>query len=1180
MDKRGGIFVGIFAVLLVSVSLIFSVGADSSNIKIYDDLTKTAIIKDASNVDIVSATLNTPQDYHVGAGYGRVAQFTISPKQDLGNILSSFEFYDLRDGRKAVQKQIDVKYLTIQEIVVDDYKTECSIILNEKNETEVCNQVKSGSHIEQQEAWLPFDGNVKTDEQIIIGLFTDVQINEKIEWVPTITGVKVNEWAVWTADLNVGLVAYYKLDEQDTTGTGTIYDALFIHNGTNAGADNSSGKISTAYNYNGANDYINLNNNSLLGGVSAFTISAWVYHDTASGTDVIIGSWTAPLVTLFRIDETDLQFYTKTSVGQAGGTTQTLSTTGAWLHIVAVYNGTTMMTYVNGVQSATTYAQTGTIVATGGENYFIGKYQTSGFWDGKIDEVGIWNRALTEAEITNQLWNGGTGITYTNVFDTISPETTQPTITPSTPNSSASLYCNATLTDDLQTNLTAYWAWYKNNITNLTGIKTGISNNTNTIITTLLSGNTIKGQEWKCEVLPFDGYNYGIAKNSSFVTILNTPPTQNNPLLTTPSGKNFHYENLTCYNQSTYDADGDNVISIYNWYKNSQPLAVLNMPFEINAKDYSDYENNGAIYGSPQFVTGKIGRALSFDGIDDYVNVGSQPSLDDLTEFTWEAWIKMDTLTPNLQKIVDKNYKRTRVNSNGALQMDITLSTNIASSITSAGVITIGQWYHTVFTYGDSGDRKVRIYVNGVEQNYMTQTAGIGTLSSEAFSNLLIGTDSLWFFNGTIDEVRIYPYVLTPEQIQANYNLEYNKIVSEETAGGDNYMCQITPIDGEEDGTTLNSNNLSVLWGITFNATSGEDGSQITQLDNIVCNNSWSSGSISSPFEFGFLSGNYECAFSKTNYYDKTITFTADNDKIIDIKLSRYYHLTVEEHTWLEAIYNCLYSGDCSLYNLLLEVNQTIGKIWDNTKPTDENVVTTETITNKVVDSTHNLTIDYSVNIPIKAGYVSGTYLPVRIGYWFLNEANTSCYNQGDKPTEVEDPYCQPLIIETLGPMGGQVNFMVKLHPELPAGNYSIKRIIDIDPNNVWINYGQENIGSFIMAESLNNYGITVEKTWESNPSVNAQQQSNPQETSGGGSSGSTTTIIKEKETIIKEGSQGSNTENNGKSPEENNNPGITGGVIGTLLSGKQITFIITILCGTFIIFIIVRHRIIKLKKI
>jgi len=356
------------------------------------------------------------------------------------------------------------------------------------------------------------------------------------------------------------------------------------------------------------------------------------------------------------------------------------------------------------------------------------------------------------------------------------------------------------------------------------------------------------------------------------------------------------------------------------------------------------------------------------------------------------------------------------------------------------------------------------------------------------------------------------------------------------TTEGESWMCGVKPFDGTNYGEAKNSSAITILVSIVFNVTSGEDGSQITQLDNIACNNSWNSGSISSPFEFGFLPGSYECTISKTNWYSKTINFVANVDKTTNVKLSWKYSLTIEEHTWLEAIYNCLYSGDCSLYNLLLEVNQTIGKIWENTKPTDNSVITNETITNKVVDSTHNLTINYVVNIPIKARYSLGTYLPVRIGFWFMNEANTTCYNQGDKPTGVEEPYCQPLIIETLGPMGGSVNFTVKLHPELPAGNYSIKRIIDIDPNNVWINYGQETIGSFVMLEGLSNYGISVEKTGE---------------------------IMPEKEGIL-----------------QSIKSGITGAItgIGQLLSGWQIVAVLAIIGGILITFIISR-TIIKLKK-
>lgn len=138
----------------------------------------------------------------------------------------------------------------------------------------------------------------------------------------------------------------------------------------------------------------------------------------------------------------------------------------------------------------------------------------------------------------------------------------------------------------------------------------------------------------------------------------------------------------------------------------------------------------------------------------------------------------------------------------------------------------------------------------------------------------------------------------------------------------------------------------------------------------------------------------------------------------------------------------------------------------------------------------------------------------------------------------VKEPYCQPLIIETIGPMGGQVNFTVELQPNLLAGNYSIRRIIDIDPNNVWINYGQGTISLITLTENVNNHGISVKKTGE---------------------------IMPEKKGLL-----------------ETIKSGITGAVTGVsqlFISGWQIVLIITMLCITFIVFIIVRYNTIKLKR-
>ncbi|MBU2496446.1 MAG: LamG domain-containing protein [Nanoarchaeota archaeon] len=573
---------------------------------------------------------------------------------------------------------------------------------------------------------------------------------------------------------------------------------------------------------------------------------------------------------------------------------------------------------------------------------------------------------------------------------------------------------------------------------------------------------------------------YSFGKEESYV--INTPPTHTQPLLSSTYGTNFRYENLTCYNQSTKDIDNDPVTNIYNWYKNSQPIAVLNMPFEGGSnetytKDYSTKNNNGIVSGATwNSATGKIGGAYEFDGVNDYIEIPYSNSLATDNEMTAEAWVKFDSV--NGGRIVLKSYYRGW------------LLTYTANKFSFGGYIlgdtwryasystipTVNEWYYVV---GTLKDNTLKVYINGIKMGEYSTTAGFEPESYQ----VEIGNSIRWgeSFNGTIDEVRIYSYALTPEQIKQRYQdtkdgiTKNSTIVSQETNPGDTWMCQVSPNDGQVDGAILNSSDLDVVWAITFNVTSGEDGSQITNFD-ISCDNDWSVSGVSSPYPAGFLPGSFVCVFEKATYpyfYDKTITFTADNDKTVDVVMSYHAYLTIEEHTWIEAIYTCLYEGDCHALNLLSNINQTTIKIWNQFKRTDQAVITSEEVTNYIISATSNLSIDYIVNVPTKEGYsiVEGIqgyddFLPIRISYWFLDSSNTNCYSQGEKPTGVETPYCNPLIVQTVGQINTEVNFTVELRPNLPVGNYTIVRSIEIDPKGVWMDYGQEIIGNLIVLEN------------------------------------------------------------------------------------------------------------------
>ena len=149
-----------FFIIILFSGVISSLEWD--NVKFYNEDTKTITIKNSLfNViplsTIVTATLETPHLYQVRVGYSKVAEFTINPHDDYGNILGNFDLIDLKKG-EPITRQIDVKYFTIGQVIV-------------------------GNQTEQREGWFDFNNSIKSDIPVKIGLFTNVGVDEKIEWI-------------------------------------------------------------------------------------------------------------------------------------------------------------------------------------------------------------------------------------------------------------------------------------------------------------------------------------------------------------------------------------------------------------------------------------------------------------------------------------------------------------------------------------------------------------------------------------------------------------------------------------------------------------------------------------------------------------------------------------------------------------------------------------------------------------------------------------------------------------------------------------------------------------------------------------------------------------------------------------------------------------------------------------
>jgi len=172
--------------------------------------------------------------------------------------------------------------------------------------------------------------------------------------------------------------------------------------------------------------------------------------------------------------------------------------------------------------------------------------------------------------------------------------------------------------------------------------------------------------------------------------------------------------------------------------------------------------------------------ALSFDGENDYVDCGNDPSLNCTDAITIEAWVKINTLQAG--DVADKkNYYRLNIHSDGKLRPILTLDGTLYSADYGNTALLPGIWYHVALTYDkDGGDNNEKVYINGQIDKQWTKTGAID-LSPE--TKVTIG--SHWdgfsnFFNGTITLARIYKdYALTPEEVKWNL-LNYNNPVHPE----------------------------------------------------------------------------------------------------------------------------------------------------------------------------------------------------------------------------------------------------------------------------------------------------------------------------------------------------------------------------------------------------------------
>ena len=208
------------------------------------------------------------------------------------------------------------------------------------------------------------------------------------------------------------------------------------------------------------------------------------------------------------------------------------------------------------------------------------------------------------------------------------------------------------------------------------------------------------------------------------------------------------------------------------------------------ASDASGNGNNGTLNGDPQWVAGKLGGALEFNGYSDGANHTTDPgninwvSVDPFDVvgpgITLAAWIRPEGFDISDARIITKQktwsssdiwWMLSTYTDGTALRMRLKTDDGGPDNGTTtmwsdAGYLEAGVWSHAAATYDGS---EMRLYHNGVE---IMSTNKTGTIQADPTAAVAIGNSPLGdpgglraTFHGLIDDLRIYNSALSEQEL-------------------------------------------------------------------------------------------------------------------------------------------------------------------------------------------------------------------------------------------------------------------------------------------------------------------------------------------------------------------------------------------------------------------------------
>ncbi|NEO36831.1 MAG: hypothetical protein F6J90_11140 [Moorea sp. SIOASIH] len=516
--------------------------------------------------------------------------------------------------------------------------------------------------------------------------------------------------------------------EEETPVYLVLYDYASDYAVNTPDASANTSVTLSALSFDGSGDYIDCRVIDFAR--NNYTVEAWFKTSVSSTLDIFAATYYNHGILLEVRPQGTLRYLHRQPIGGSGGTslfTTNTYTDGQWHHLAAVKSSTNMSLYVDGslqVQESAPSDFTDSLEVVIGR---LSKSNSARYFNGELDEVRIWNRDRTLEEIKADM--------------------------------------NRRLSGK-ESGLLGYWHFEEGTARDYSGNghdgtiygnPQNVSSPPALINNSDLQQENLQQEKSSRQFLVYSEATAGTIPNGTVTSLGDAPSCR---WVADAPGLALDFDG-----QSQYLAIGEDEIP--------QMDATANLTLEAWVKPkvvstaariivYNDRSKNS------QYTLGLLEQgssALEFDGSNDYVDCGTQIQITEA--ITVEAWVNKISNQDGLILYTGGGWSDYGYNLfwyQGKIRVElqrsgekVTLDNNSPS---------YDEWHHIAYTW-DNTSNTIIVYIDGNRQpSTRTFTGPIGTPNQP----LNIGRSQTRnnYFKGQIDDVRIWDYARSEEQIQAN----------------------------------------------------------------------------------------------------------------------------------------------------------------------------------------------------------------------------------------------------------------------------------------------------------------------------------------------------------------------------------------------------------------------------